>query len=223
MHTNEHDELLIQRCVDNELTPGETQQLVRRLELLDYGWKHLACGFLEDRCLQTAFSQLRSSNADIEMVAPHAVLRSARKEPLSAARGSRRSKVRHWWSHPMISLGLSTAIAFMGGMLIRDSLLDATSPMSSSGMQSVEAQLPADLKSGMRVPAYRVQWPTNDEQLNDEQLEVPAFGVNDVWEVDRNHPLFSDDQSGVAWMMVPAGETRSMLIPVSADPAGNFQ
>ena len=218
MDTNEHDELLIQRCVDNELTPAETQQLVRRLELLDYGWKHLACGFLEDRCLQTAFSQLSSSNADIEMVAPHAVPRSARKEPLSAARGSRRSTVRHWWSHPMISLGLSTAIAFVGGMLIQDSLRDATSPMSSSEMQSVEAQLPADLKSGMRVPDYRVQWPTNDEQI-----DVPAYGVNDVWEMDRNHPLFSDDQSGVAWMMVPAGETRSMLIPVSADLAGNFQ
>ena len=218
MLTNEHDELLIQRCVDNELSPAETRQLLRRLELLDYGWKQLACGFLEDRCLQTAFLQQRSPNADVEMVAQHEVPRISRTEQLSATRGSRRSTVRHWWSHPMTSLVLSTAIAFVGGILIHDSLQDATSPMSPSGIQSAQAQLPVDAKLGMRAPAYRVQWPTNDEQL-----EVPAFGVNDVWEMDRNHPLFSDDQSGVSWMIVPAGETRSMLIPVSADPAGNFQ
>lgn len=218
MQTSEHDELLIQRCVDNELSPAETQQLLRRLESLDCGWKQLACGFLEDRSLQTAFSHRQSSNADVDMVAQHAVPRDSRTEPLSTIHGSRRSTVRHWWSHPMTSLVLSTAIAFVGGMLIHDSLRDATSPMSPSGMQSVEAQLPAELKSEIRVPAYRVQWPTNDKQY-----EVPAFGVNDVWEMDRNHPLFSDDQSGVGWMIVPAGETRSMLIPVSADPAANFQ
>ena len=118
----------------------------------------------------------------------------------------------------MTSLVLSTAIAFVGGMLIHDTWRDSISTVNSSGIQSAQAQLPVDAKLGMRAPAYRVQWPTNDEQL-----EVPAFGVNDVWEMDRNHPLFSDDQSGVSWMIVPAGETRSMLIPVSADPAGNFQ
>jgi hypothetical protein len=117
----------------------------------------------------------------------------------------------------MTSLVLSTAIAFVGGMLIHDSLRDSTTSMSPSGIQTAKAQLPAEAKFGMRSPAYRVQWPTNDEQY-----EVPAFGVNDVWEMDRNHPLFSDDQSGVSWMILPAGETRSMLIPVSADPAGNF-
>ena len=218
MLTNEHDELLIQRCIDNELSPAETQQLLRRLERLDCGWKQLACGFLEDRCLQTAFSQQRSSNNDADMVTQRVVPRDSRNAQLTAIHGWRRSAVRHWWSHPTTSLLLSTAIAFVGGMLIHDSLRDAATPMSPSGIQSAQAQLPVDAKLGMRAPAYRVQWPTNDEQL-----EVPAFGVNDVWEMDRNHPLFSDDQSGVSWMIVPAGETRSMLIPVSADPAGNFQ
>lgn len=218
MLTNEHDELLIQRCVDNELSPAETQQLLRRLELLDCGWKKLACGFLEDRCLQLAFSQQRSSNADVEMVAPRPVSRVARTQQTSAMHDTRQSSVRHWWSHPMTSLVLSTAIAFVGGMLIHDSLRDGTSPLSPSGLQSVDVQLPSELNSGKRAPAYRVRWPTDDEQY-----EVPAFGVNDVWEMDRNHPLFSDDQSGVGWMIVPAGETRSMLIPVSADPTGSFQ
>lgn len=218
MLTSEHDELLIQRCVDNELSPVETQQLLRRLESLDCGWKHLACGFMEDRCLQKAFSQQRSSNDDVDIVAQRAVPRVPRTEPLSAIHGSLRSTVRHWWSHSTTSLVISTAIAFVGGMLIHDSLRDASSPMSPSGIQSAQAQQPAGGTLGMRSPAYRVQWPTNDEQY-----EVPAFGVNDVWEMDRNHPLFSDDQSGIGWMIVPAGETRSMLIPVSADPAGNFQ
>lgn len=218
MLTNERDELLIQRCIDNELTPAETQQLLRRLEGLDCGWKQLACGFLEDRCLQAAFSQQRPSNVEVDMAAKRVVPRDSRSEQSPSIPVSRPSRVRHWWSHPMTSMVLSTAIAFVGGMLIHDSLRDAASPMNSSGMQSVEAHLPADLKSGIRAPAYRVQWPTNDDQY-----EVPAFGVNDVWEMDRNHPLFSDDQSGVGWMIVPAGETRSMLIPVSTDPAGSFQ
>ena len=218
MLTNEHDELLIQRCVDNELSPAETQQLLRRLESLDCGWKQLACGFLEDRCLQSSFSRRLPANVDLDPVAQHVVPKVARSEQLPAIHSSRRSTVRQWWSHPMTSLVLSTAIAFVGGMLIHDSLRDGTSPLSPPGIQSAQAQRPADPQFGRQAPAYRVQWPTNNQPY-----EVPAFGLNDVWEMDRNHPLFSDDQSGVGWMIVPAGETRSMLIPVSADPAGNFQ
>ena len=216
MLTNENDELLIQRCVDNELTPAETRQLLRRLDCLDGGWKQLAFGFLEDRCLHAAFAQPLPTKADVgleEQGAPRAL----HAKQLPSIPGSRRSTVRHWWSHPVTSLVLSTAIAFVGGLLIHDSLRDANSPNTPAGVQTAQAQLPVDAKRGMRAP-YRVQWPTNDEQL-----EVPAFGVNDVWEMDRNHPLFSDDQSGISWMIVPAGESRSMLIPVSADPAGNFQ
>ena len=218
MLTSENDELLIQRCVDGELSPAETRQLLLRLERLDCGWKQLACGFLEDRCLQRTFSQQRLSNGDVTPVREPVVPKVSRTEQLRSIPGSRRSTVRQWWSHPMTSLVLSTAIAFVGGMLIHDTWRDSISTVNSSEIQSAQAQLPVDAKLGMRAPAYRVQWPTNDEQL-----EVPAFGVNDVWEMDRNHPLFSDDQSGVSWMIVPAGETRSMLIPVSADPAGNFQ
>lgn len=50
------DELLIQRCVDDELGPAETAVLLRRLEELDLGWKSLACGLLEDRSLRQILS-----------------------------------------------------------------------------------------------------------------------------------------------------------------------
>ena len=55
MLINQHDELLIQRCVDDELSPPETRALLQRLDRLDGGWKKLACELLEDRGLSKTF------------------------------------------------------------------------------------------------------------------------------------------------------------------------
>lgn len=51
MRITEHDELLIQRCLDDELSGEETRALMYRLNQLNDGWKLLACGFLQERAI----------------------------------------------------------------------------------------------------------------------------------------------------------------------------
>jgi hypothetical protein len=43
--------------------------------------------------------------------------------------------------------------------------------------------------------------------------------------MDRNHPLFDSDQKqrAVRWLIVPAGDGKSMLVPVTEEPVPQIQ
>ena len=203
------DELLIQRCLDNELSTTATRQLMTRLDAIDDGWKTLACGFLEERLYKQAISALpsppppqagnitdlsehlrqytmgshvsdvaalfdatrlqasaavaKSANAksqkthsgdpdsfagDADITNPPAAgcqpviagrtqihERPAAQPLRKMASGSFSDGPRvKWWAHPVTSITLCAAIAFVGGLLVPD-LGEPGSPLANTWLK----------------------------------------------------------------------------------------
>jgi hypothetical protein len=234
MLMRESDELKIQKCVDNELSSQETSELLRRLDTLTDGWKTLACGLLEDRRIRSALPPSKPP-AISQPAKPSSPMNSAPSlstkdiKPLvsEAADEPRVIKVndvvRHWWSHPVTSLTLCAAIAFVGGLLIPDmhggksqmgnSLSGATSPTRS-------AQSPLAVTAGNQQ--YKVEL-----QPGGRSVEIPVVtDLRELHRLDRRHPIFSRANNGaqnVQWMVVPVEGNKSMLIPVSEDTSADMQ
>ncbi len=144
MRPDQNDELLIQRCLDDELTPEETRQLMARLNQVTDGWKILACGFISERTICRAVAgsdqslrETKSAMSDLHaMKTAAADSLSEHSRKVSVARMSDggaagRTAVRDvttgvarasvpWRSHPLTSLTLCAAIAFVTGLLIPD-------------------------------------------------------------------------------------------------------
>lgn len=215
----EQDELAIQRCVDDELSSDEVRHLLQRLDSIQGGWRLLATGFLEDRGLRKtlsgdiqrqvrvfegASSRLRGDQnnpveVDAEMGAGGTVLGRA----LMPSRA--RSVARHWWSHPVTSLTLCAAIAFVGGMLIPDL-------RNPSRTESSIASVASNPAPAAQNAEYKFQMDSGSGPV-----EVPVFeGIGELYQNDRNHPLFSRDRQSrkIRWIAVPVKNGRSMLIPV---------
>lgn len=182
------------------------------MKLLD-GWKHLACGLLEDRRLQKV---IRSPDYPAEFVPDIAVPAVPREEAIPRPSAAR-NVVRHWWSHPLTSLTLCAAIAFVGGLLIPDF---RGSP-GSGGPSAVSASNPR-FNQPHGVTTYHVQM-----QPGGQFLEIPAVSeLSQLYRIDSNHPLFSDPSSGrgnTRWLVLPVEGNRSMLIPLSEKPGLNMQ
>lgn len=227
MLISERDELLIQRCVDDELSSSETQALLKRLDQLDEGWKTLACGLLEDRGLRKMLNPANgsASGAPNSMAARSSGLQTVQTPvpgpsaaPLPRVSGERaREVVRHWWSHPVTSLTLCAAIAFVGGMLIPDFTPDQRPTASNQSASGSFGPGFARAQTASNGPqSYQFQMPGANP------VEIPVYsGLNDLLESDRRHPLFSqpeDSPEPIRWIVVPAGENKSMLVPVSEDP-----
>lgn len=218
MLINERDERLIQKCVDAELSLDETRELLERLDGLEGGWKTLACGLLEDRGLQ------RFLRPPVLCDDSHRTLDSARfsETPMVVSQSKAQAVVRHWWSHPLMSLTLCAAIAFVGGILIPD---------LSSGTAGVASNRNSDGAGNMTQPlAQTAGYGTYQLQMTPggQTLEVPIYSqVQELFRRDRNNPLFSESgngqNNGVQWMLVPVDGNRSMLIPVSEDTPLNMQ
>ena len=230
MLINQHDELLIQRCVDDELSPPETRALLQRLDRLDGGWKKLACELLEDRGLSKTF---RSTFAQTAAVVTEAlqkpVLPPMLNRPLVVPAAAR-SALRNWWSHPVTSLTLCAAIAFVGGMLIpelKERGADngvASKPLNNAPLNAMFPM--AQNAEGRSADSYRIQMTPGGQSV-----DIPVYnGIHDLVRSNRNHPLFSDSIQNadgrsplVQWMIVPAGANKSMLIPVSEDTLDDMQ
>ena len=118
MKLSERDEVLIQRCVDGELSSEDTASLLRRLDALEHGWKHLACGLLEDRSLRRILADRRAvvqkSGGDVSGP-PHPANSVHGAAAAANKTNGFRQLTRSWWSHPLTSLTLCAAIAFVGG------------------------------------------------------------------------------------------------------------
>ena len=218
MNMSESEELQIQRCVDGELSSSETRELLRRLDSLKDGWKNLACLFLEGRNLQSAILSpfdLQSQRADRASLAPEPLT------PLVRRSNGVNNTVRLWWSHPITSLTLCAAIAFVGGMLLPD--IQRQNGMSLSGVRSQEALQPLarrPLAQSVESGGYRLQM-----QPGGQSIDVPVVSdMNELQKLDRQHPLFSDLPDGkLKWMVFPVEGNKSMLIPVSEDVAAGMQ
>lgn len=211
MLMNEADELLIQRCLDDELSPEETRQLLTRLNGISDGWKHLACGFLEERLLARGIRgrDAAGSAADVRSLtqASPAVPTAAQQlrpqlsqsptEQTFVSPDQRRlQQMGYWWSHPVTSLSLCAAIAFVAGLLIRgqypgqvdvaNGLASTAAPVrspaeqsaSNGGTVSVGSSLPksAAAASGMLASDFRVELLPADHGVG-EPIELPVAGV----------------------------------------------
>lgn len=242
MLTRECDELEIQKCIDNELSARETSELLRRLDRINDGWKTLACGFLEDRRIRSVLPlENRRAIADV-------AVRKAPSEPASAlqtraeqvgidaenpkpsvARNNPEPRVikvndlaRHWWSHPVTSLTLCAAIAFVGGLLIPD----LNSPKLASSNSPTKTNAPARSRlypaTANGAQEYRVEL-----QPGGRSVEIPVVtDLSKLHELDRRHPIFSrsrDNSENVQWMVLPVDGNKAMLIPVSEDPSSEMQ
>ena len=237
MLINEQDELLIQRCVDDELSPPETRALLQRLDRLDGGWKKLACELLEDRGLSKTFrSPFAQSGTAAADALQKPVLPTMMNRPAVVPTAAR-SAFRNSWSHPVTSLTLCAAIAFVGGLLIPD-LKErgaekrgadngvVSNPLTNAPLNMSTVFPMAQNADGHSADSYRIQMTPGGQSV-----DIPVYdGIHDLVRSNRNHPLFSDSiqnadgrSSHVQWMIVPAGDNKSMLIPVSEDTLGGMQ
>ena len=232
MLINESDELLIQRCVDDELSPPETRALLLRLDRLDGAWKKLACELLEDRGMSKSF---RSPYA--QSVVTMAYAASAKSALLPAVHRPSvvpfavRGAFRHWWSHPLTSLTLCAAIAFVGGMLIPDfNIGRSNSGVVSDPLTNAPLNMATVIPGVRNVDArsadsYRFQMTPGGQSV-----DIPVYnGIHDLMRSDRNHPLFSEGvrrsdgrSQQIQWMIMPVGDNKSMLFPVSEDTLGDM-
>ncbi len=101
---NEADDILIQRCIDNELSASERRELLSKLDAMPGGWKSLACGFVEDQLF--------------------AVAATGDSAPVGTSAGAIKPMPQkgHWFNHTLTSLVLSVCVAFLAGILIRGGL-----------------------------------------------------------------------------------------------------
>jgi len=256
---NKNDDLQIQRCVDQELSPAETRSLLQRLDSLNNGWKHLACGLLEDRNFRTAmnaaadfrrFGVQGGSIADVDSSSANATIGgtalggttlggttlggpatktkstavtpspggSDERPTLSRAR-SVKTVARQWWSHPVMSLTLCTAIAFVSGLLIPGVYFGKPNNLTSAGRQTNSAPSAPIRGQGN---SYFVEM-----QPGRGRVEIPIVSdPNELSQLDRNHPLFSEPTTAkqkLSWRLIPIEGNRLMLLPVQEDPGLDIQ
>ena len=193
MHMNEQSERQIQRCIDDELSGAESRLLLSRLDTIHGGWKTLACGFLEDRLFRKSIvGGTKSTPSD----------QTAILEPVtvgSQALQDQRIGHRHWFNHPLTSLALCTAIAFVSGMLMPRSPSSTTGrvaevPRFDSNSNRIAAIPRHAIDETQRVdskvvPRYHVEWiPTGGSA--EQPVQIPVYQKVD----DLVHKLAADRQ-----------------------------
>lgn len=190
MNLNDHDEQLVQRCLDDELSPAETRQLLTRLESLSDGWRALACGFIEERNLRKA---VRSERGLAESTSAF-IHRPQVVQPMPPTGSIRRTM--GWWGHPVTSLSLCAAIAFATGLLIPDlPERSATSRVADAGpgqsrdtiaaSQSLSKPKPAGITSGsdlrdMYGQSYQVEFQP-DGPGSAQSVQIPVTRDPAAW------------------------------------------
>ena len=209
------DEILIQRCIDNELSVAERRQLIDRMDTTGDGWKTLACGFMEDQAFGNAIA---GELCEAPLV---------RRKP-DEARSSVRSS--HWFHHPMTSVVLVAGIAFVLGVLVPGNFTDSGRPgMNTAQSSAIEngAESGVVYDDGRHKPAVRVQLqPAAGSDLP--PFELPMFedpdGFLDVVRGDRQRLQESwssmlDDFERLhghrgRFMQVPVDDEYILLVPV---------
>lgn len=195
MTLNPKTELLIQRCVDDELSAADTRALLQQLDSINEGWKCLACGLLEDRHLRR---MLRP-----ETLSPH----SSADAPVSPARLAQppmsTTRLRHWWNHPLTSLSLCAAIAFVGGLLVSGGR--GASPAAFSNRDQTAVLPPG-------TSGFTVQLPGDPERR-----PVPVYeDFRELRRTAENHPFLqgSSDQQSMRVLVLPAADGRTIVVPL---------
>ncbi len=207
---SERDELLIQRCIDDELSSEQTRALTGRLDTLTGGWKALACGFLEDRCLRKSIETGRSA-AGLSEAQP-AIVATVVTDPVMMTplvRGIRKPLERVW-RHPATSLALCAAIAFLGGLLVPNG-----KPFDDSGSVT-RGEFAAAGTSRRGGGQMEVQMP------GQRPVSVPIFDSREEW-VRQSNPQVLAPNAGTQYIIVPTEDGRVVVVPVSRVASDGLQ
>ncbi|MEQ9409471.1 MAG: hypothetical protein RIK87_17170 [Fuerstiella sp.] len=171
----DRDELMIQKCVDNELAADERRQLMERLDQINDGWKTLACAYLEDQLLAGA------------------VCADSRPRVATTVTDTSAQKRQAWFHHPLTSLALAACVAFLSGVIISGQLPNrspsdggpsamavAESGEQSSGATSSQSpDVPSETSSAPRLLSdgnvYRVRLEADGMPTS----ELPVYSPGD--------------------------------------------
>jgi hypothetical protein len=219
---SQQDELLIQRCIDNELSTEQRRRLMERLESTPDGWKVLACGFLEDQSFENAIGdELR----EIPLI---------RRQPPAATTEHRA----HWFHHPLMSFTLIACIAFLVGVLV-PSNLGFYPAANQQTADRTPITVDGNNEIGMLADASAVPRPTMRVQLQPASgsrripVELPLFedadGFLELMAQDRDlfrrtwtefaEEVRTENGRSARFLQLPAGDDFILLIPVT-EPSG---
>lgn len=250
MHLSEQQELAIQRCVDDELTPAETRELLAELDTMSDGWKSLACGLLEDRVLRSTLHDALSDVADPDVSAATSGSASSTASPADA--GTEGTTVRRagqvefrnrwhtgWFSHPLTSMTLCAAIAFVSGLLIpkpadslsaRRSVAAPTAPAASGGSSgtALPRTITAQHDASADDSGIHVQWYPDG---SGRQVDVPVYRKPDEWaqDIGGQWQLFQQSGSGssslgrqaaMRMIRIPVNDSEDLLLFVREQDLG---
>lgn len=223
---NERDEILIQRCVDDEATAEERREVVERFAENPDGWKSLACAFMEEQLFAGA------------------VLNDEVRAAKVAGRQPAPVSDRHWFHHPMMSLALSVCVAFMAGLLVRGQVSDnrpVHAPLADTSVEDIStlASRAGGLGGSVAVPdaaagfvaddgAYKVRLMENGQPSG----ELPVYSLkdyvrqaSDLWQSSEQFGSGSPNERPyrvrTIWLSAPDG--RIYIIPVEEYSSPWFQ
>jgi hypothetical protein len=192
---NEQQELLIQRCVDDELSVDDARLLISGMDEIDDGWKSLACGLLEDRLLTKSIRDISQTNSSFD----HADAAYKTLPQIASTSAANRRVNRGWFAHPVTSLTLCAAIAFVSGLLIPHSPSQSSSDTSrmiaeaSTADENRNTVAPGSVASqaggSAAVPRYQVEWLPPGQGTQD-PVQIPVFQGVSGWA----HGLADDPQ-----------------------------
>jgi hypothetical protein len=213
MNLTSRTEMLIQRCIDDELSAADTQRLLQELNEITDGWKCLACGLLEDRQLRKVLpTEISSSLPVVEDSSVPAKV--ALRSPLAARHVA--APARRWWSHPLTSVSLCLAIAFLVGLL----LSEQQSPVIlQSETQPAISSPPPALPVG-QAGNLTLEWPQG------RQFNVPIYPeYEQLLKAEPNHPFRKMLEAGgpSRLLMVPDGNGRTILVPMPEERPRQLQ
>ena len=128
-------EILIQRCVDNECSSQERQELIQLLDEQEDGWKNLACTYMEERLFESAcVAKFSSTQASVD-------------KPIRVSNNQG-----HWFHHPAMSMLLSACVVCLLTVIGMEEYHQRQQPTPATGSESAVAQSQTPLASP-REPA----------------------------------------------------------------------
>jgi hypothetical protein len=211
----EHDELLLQRCVDGEISAEQRAELIQQLDAGPDGWKVLACSYMEDQLVARGIAR---SETTVHVDTPEPQLLRQSEKP-------------HWFHHPLMSAALSACVAFLGGVLISREISvggnaqptnlasGVSNQMSSAGAGGVTAGL------GPKQTDYRL-WLESDGEIS-RDLPVYDDAARFMSEFERyrqqtrqSFPDDAFDSSGgrIQLIQLRLDDGRTVVIPFEETP-----
>ena len=215
----DHDELLLQRCVDGEISAEQRAELIQRLDANPDRWKVLACSFMED---QLVASGVAHSVANGRADSPDPQLPRKKEKP-------------HWFHHPLMSVTLSVCVAFLGGVLVSREMSTgvgsqqanvtpaaSTPAASTQASQSDKHDVPAALVAAQ--PDYHMRLEADGESTRD--LPVYSDATRFASEYGRFLQQLQDDarlldsnpDSRIQWIQLRLDDGRTIMIPFEEIP-----